>query len=337
MTAYFSEGFSVREPMWHGLGIILADYPTRQEAMVAAGHDFAVIEHEVFIDRAVDGVDKALWGLFQTKPYKVPGYKAVSNSKTGTVFAIPQSTYTVVENSVGWDIADLLSDTPNVKYETAGVLKDGAVCWVLLKVDEPYHIAGDDSPTYPYVTVNWTHDGSGAMRAAATDVRIVCWNTYSMAMSKAEAAGRQFTFRHTKNVASRIEDAKATMAGVRKASAEYQELSNELAQLHVTDDQVEHFVQAMFPAPASHLVISDSVLDNITEARGQLRGILAGPTIPDAHRNTGYGLVQAGVEYLDHIRAARSNETKFSRTLLRQEPLKAKLVPMVRELVKVRG
>lgn len=331
MTAYFESGFSVREPMWHGLGIILPDYPSREDAIIAAGHDFTVDEVPLFTRREASPENEFAKATF-TFP-KLPGWKAVANSKTGKVFAVHQDSYTVIENTVGWDISDLMAGTPNVKYETAGVLKGGAICWVLLKVDEPYTIAGDDSPVYPYVTVNWTHDGSGALRCAATDIRIVCWNTYSMAMGKAGAEGRDFTFRHTKNVASRIESAKAAIAGARKASAEFQELSNELAQVPVTDEQREEFVQRMFPKPTSEVLISDRVLDNINEARGQLRGIFDSPTIPDAHRNTAYGLVHAGVEYLDHYRAARSAESKFSRTLLRQEPLKAKLVPMVRELV----
>jgi phage/plasmid-like protein (TIGR03299 family) len=317
--------------MWHGLGIVLPDYPTREAAIIAAGHDFTVVEHELYLKRESTPETQFERATF-TFP-KVPGFKAVANSKTGTIFAVHQDSYQVIDNTVGWDLSDLMAGSENVKYETAGVLKDGAICWVLLKVDEPYQVVGDDSPIYPFITVNWTHDGSGALRCAATDVRIVCFNTYSMAMGKAEREGREFTFRHTKNVAARIDEAKAAIAGARKASAEFRELSNELATVPVTDEQRELFVKAMFPSPTSDVLISDRVLDNIEEARGQLRSIFSSPTIPDAHRNTAYGLVQAGIEYLDHYRAARSAETKFSRTLLRQEPLKAKLVPMVRELV----
>jgi len=63
-----------------------------------------------------------------------------------------------------------------------------------------------------------------------------------------------------------------------------------------------------------------------------VRAIFDGPTIPEAHRNTAYGLVQAGIEYLDHLRSYRNSDTYLGRTLLRDEPLKRKLVPMVREL-----
>ena len=47
MPALFDQGFFVREPAWHGLGVVLQDYPGREEAMRLAGHDWDVLESEV--------------------------------------------------------------------------------------------------------------------------------------------------------------------------------------------------------------------------------------------------------------------------------------------------
>jgi phage/plasmid-like protein (TIGR03299 family) len=328
MPAYFTEGFSVREPMWHGLGTILTDFPGWDEAYVLAGHDFTVEEQDVYVK-----TERPLYGRDSIVAFpKLPGYKAVSNSKTGAIFAVHNSTYEVIQNTVGWELAQAIVQGGSVRIETAGVLKDGAICWALLRIDEPYRIDGDDSLTYPYITVSWTHDGTGALRCFPTDIRVVCWNTHDAAVHKAEADQRAFTFRHTKNVSERVEDAKLVMAGVRASSAQFRELANELAGMPVTDRQREQFITTFLPQPVG--VISDRVLDNILDDRAKLRGLFDSPTIPEAHRNTAYGLVEAGVEYLDHIRGARNSGTKFGRALLRPEPLKAKLVPMVQELVK---
>ena len=101
--------------------------------------------------------------------------------------------------------------------------------------------------------------------------------------------------------------------------------------MSVSDEQRERFVTTFIPKPEAE-VISDQVLDNILRERAKVRAIFDGPTIPEAHRNTAYGLVQAGIEYLDHLRSYRNSDTYLGRTLLRDEPLKRKLVPMVREL-----
>jgi len=86
------------------------------------------------------------------------------------------------------------------------------------------------------------------------------------------------------------------------------------------------------PKPAAE-VISDRVLDNIMSARARVRGLFETPSIPEAHKNTAYGLVLAGGEYLDHLRGYNNSDTYLNRTLLREESLKARLIPMVRELV----
>jgi hypothetical protein len=130
----------------------------------------------------------------------------------------------------------------------------------------------------------------------------------------------------------RIAEAKAVISGARENTAAYLELMNELTGIEVTDRQRELFVQTFIPAPVGQ-VVSDTVLRNIEDARDLVRGVFSSPTTPEVHRNTAYGLVQAGIEYLDHLRGFRNADTYLGRTLLRNEPMKAKLVPMVRELV----
>jgi hypothetical protein len=79
------------------------------------------------------------------------------------------------------------------------------------------------------------------------------------------------------------------------------------------------------------VLISDRVVKNVEDARYALRQILASRTTEQV-AHTVYGLVQGAGEYLDHARAARSWETRLSRTLLRSEPLKARALKLAREV-----
>jgi len=202
------------------------------------------------------------------------------------------------------------------------------------RLDEPYTVAGDDSETFPYVVVTWTHDGTGALQARATNVRVVCWNTLSASEAESARTGRRYTFRHTSKVTERIEEAKRALAGVREESLAFQAIVAELAALPAPEAVREEFITTFVPDPAAD-VVSDRVRGNIDTARAKVRGLLEGPTVPDAHRETGYGLLLAGTEYLDHLRGYRSIDTYLGRTLLREEALKARLVPMIRELATV--
>lgn len=326
MPAYFDAGFSVREPTWHGLAEVVQDYPGRAEAMKLAGHDFTVVEHK--LHRGHEFASPA--GQLFTGP-EIKGWKALVNGTNGSVLNIVRDSYAVVQNDTLWDIVDAIVDQPNVRYETAGILKDGAVLWVLAWLDEPQTVTGDDSPIYPFVCVSTTHDGSGATKAAAVSIRVVCWNTFSAASEEAHASGREFTFRHTKNVLARIEDAKLALQGIRLDNLEFLALSEELVQRKATPEARELFLTEFIPTPPEAL-ISDRVAANIDEARAAVRSILDGPTIAEGIQDTAYGLFQGGIEYLDHYRRAQSPETKFGRSILRQERAKDKLVSLVRSV-----
>jgi phage/plasmid-like protein (TIGR03299 family) len=260
------------------------------------------------------------------------GWKALSRGDNGYVMHVAKDSYEVIQNVVGHEVFEALAQGAVLDDGTGGTIRNGSTCYLSARLDEPVLVNGDNSPIYPYIVVTWAHDGTGAMQARRTSVRPVCWNTISMGEVEARRGGRNFTFRHTKNVTARIEDAKAVISGARIETALFVELANELARIEVTDEQREQFVTTFVPRPEAD-VISDTVLDNILRARKQVRDIFESPTIPEAHRNSAYGLLQAGVEYLDHLRGFRNTDTYLGRTLLRDEPLKAKLVPMIRELV----
>ena len=360
MPAYFDQGFMVRKPAWHGLGVVLDEYPGRDEAMRLAGHDFKVIERDVALvgeGCVADGPEisqikgwKALvkqnarvecescrgTGKRLTHPAALDcpfcngtGEVISGDDDDGTVLHVAKDSYGVVQNDTGWDIVDAIVGE-GAKYETGITMKDGAVCSVLAWLPEPTKVPGDDSEILPWVNVAWSHDGSSAITARATSIRTVCWNTQSASEAEGKRLGTDFTFRHTKNVGDRIADAKLALQGVRDGHEAYMELANELAAIPVSDEQRELFVTQFIPTPPEAL-ISDRVRANIEQGRANVRALFDGESVPDAHRNTAYGLHLAGVEYLDHLRPARSPETKYGRSLLRNEPAKAKLTKLIRE------
>lgn len=329
MPAYFNQGFFVREPAWHKLGVVLDDYPGREEGMRLAGHDFEVIERKLAIEVPVQ--NEFLHAQVPVlKPLK--GYKGLVNSSTGGVLNVVKQSYEIIQNSTGWDVVDLMVGQ-GAKYETGITLKDGAVCIVTFLLDEPVQIAGDDSPVLPYGVARWTHDGSGSLRVRSTSIRVVCANTDDASAIEARRNGTEFSFRHTKNVLAKIEDAKMAIKGIRDDFADFVRLSEELAQVRITPAQRELFVTQMLPVPPEAFV-SERVLQNVESARTQVRNLFDGPTIPEAHKLTAYGLRLAGVEYLDHLRGYRNHDTYVGRQLLRTEPAKLKLTKLIREVVK---
>jgi phage/plasmid-like protein (TIGR03299 family) len=316
--------FSVRHMPWHQEGIILGDYPgTWAEARVLAGLDWDPVTTGVY---AFTGIN-----LDATTHYEpISGWKCIIRSDTGAVLSINRETYTVINHGEMGEIVEAVLAQPNVKWETAGVLDGGRAAWCLALLDEPVELPGDASPTLPYLAITNRHDGTAACALRATAVRIVCANTFRAAELEGERTGATFSFIHKSSWRSRIEEARQAVTGARTEMRRYTELAAELLAIPVTRTQRELFVTEFIPMPPAGLV-TDRVARNVEEARQALRLIFESKTTEQV-AGTAYGLMQAAGEYLDHVRTARSWETRLNRTLIRPEPLKHRALSLIREV-----
>jgi phage/plasmid-like protein (TIGR03299 family) len=317
--------FSVRQMPWHREGTILQDYPGDWDtARKLAGLDWDPIATEVYAltDLNADG---------SPRYEPIGGWKCIARSDNGAVLSINKDSYTVIGHSEMGEIVEAVLAQPNVKWETAGVLDGGRSVWCLALLDEPVTLPGDDSPTLPYLAITNRHDGTAACALRATAVRIVCANTFRAAELEGERTGATFSFIHKSSWRNRIEEARQAVTGARNEIRRYQELANELLAIPVTRRQRELFVTEFIPMPP-HGLITDRVARNVEEARQALRLIFESKTTEPV-AETAYGLMQAAGEYLDHVRTARSWETRLNRALIRAEPLKHRALSLIREVV----
>jgi phage/plasmid-like protein (TIGR03299 family) len=321
--------FTVRKPAWHNLVEPLPDYPTREEAQAIA-HPWEPITEPVYRKVPQVGEDGELVEAYE----EVEGFEAAVRSDDGTTLGVKPTTLPTIKNSEMYDIAEAIEgiDKGSVRYETGGSLYGGRKVWLLLALAEPITVNGDpNGAVLPYFAMQDSKDGrGGAFRGQATLTRIVCDNTAQMADFDAQARGTEFTFRHTKNVQERIEEAKTVLAGWRESIETFQRFSAHMMDLRVTPDQRELFIEQFVPMPPPH-TISNRVVNNVDEARNQLRQLLAGPTCEDIN-GTAYGLVAASVEYLNHYRKARSAESRFKRSYLDRSRITTDAVALAQEV-----
>jgi len=307
MAHQFVEGFfSNNEPAWHGLGQVLpAGYwPGKAEAMKLAGHDWKVVERDIFSESNGIRID-------------MNGFKALFNDK-GDALSVVKRSYEVIQNDVPYDLVEAVGKE-GVRWH-CGITLQGGRCVVVGYLNEPFTVVGDNSPTYPFLTALWSHDGTSALKLIRTAIRVVCANTKAMAEHEATKTGLEISIRHTKNWRDSIEDARDAVMNLRKAWSDYKELTEELAKMTIVKAQVDDFLKAFLPMPSlTDTEYSERVQNNVEAARGATLAILNGTTIPEAHRRTGYGLWQAGLEYLQHSRVSRKAHSKLNRSLLSED------------------
>lgn len=348
------QSFTVREPAWWDTSreYVLQEYPGREQAMELAGHNWDVIELPSYT--AIPGVESPV--AMSREEIEAKGFvsfgngwlrkdeRYVSHVRSDNLVELfkATSTFERIHNSVAYDVAEILFEE-GYCYETAGSMDEGRQNYLTLLLNEPITIPGDDSPALPFGALSWAHDGSASLKVRTGTIRQVCQNTVAASEAEGDRLGTQFVFRHTKNVMERIEEAKKVVRGAREDVEVYVEAMQALAEIQVTPDQRELFVSRIIGdaqkdggVPLSlRPDTSSRVKTNIEAERMKVLPLFMGPTIPEAHRLTGYGLFQAGVEYFDHLRAYRSKDSYVKRTLLTNNPAKAQLAQTVREVAQV--
>jgi phage/plasmid-like protein (TIGR03299 family) len=159
-------------------------------------------------------------------------WRANIREDTGDVLGIVGDDYKIVQNheAFAW-LNELLYG--ELQIETAGSLHSGKRVWVLAKVPEMMEVGGD--PTALYVYCANSHDGSMAVTASSTRIRIVCANTLGWALRQADGAGAQRTykFRHAGDMQAKLGEARQAMQIVLKWDEAFKSLGDELARQEI--------------------------------------------------------------------------------------------------------
>ena len=181
---------SAKERPWHGIGTVVEEAPTSEDAIRIARLDWTVDQFPVFANgNAVDG------------------YFANVRSDTNEALGVVRNRYKIVQNTEAFDFVDGIIQNKHLecRYETAGSLFNGRRIFLLVKLPNK-DLLGDQVENYLFFTNS--HDGSSALTAGITNVRVVCNNTLQMALNGAE---RIWRCRHTTNIEGKKQQAKEAL------------------------------------------------------------------------------------------------------------------------------
>ena len=217
--------YTGREVPWHGLGTMVMEAPTSQEALVAAGLDWNVIQKSMVTH---DGIS-------------ISGFKANVRESDEKVLGVVTDRYKVVQNEEAFAFTDELLGE-GVTYETAGSLQGGRRTWLLAKLPQRYIISGDEIT--PYLVFMNSHDGTGAIKAAMTPVRVVCQNTLNLAL---DTARRTWSTNHTGDIGGKLEEARHTLLYADLYMGELGKTIDRLNQVKLSDQRVYEYIDALFP------------------------------------------------------------------------------------------
>ena len=294
MSANVETMFYTREKPWHGLGTQVMEAPTSAAALSLAGLDWRVIQKP----------------LLTYDEIPVPGFKANLRDSDNQVLGVVTDRYRVVQNEDAFAFTDSLLGE-GVTYETAGSLQNGRRTWILAKLPQRYIISGDEIT--PYLVFMNSHDGSGAIKAAMTPIRVVCMNTLNLALSTAK---RTWSADHVGDIQGKLEDARDTLLYAGRYMEELGKAIDGLNKIRLSDRKVYEYIDALFP-----------LVDNATQT--QKKNLLRlkedvkvryfeAPDLKGVGKN-GYRFVNAVSDFATHSEPLRKRanykESLFARTV----------------------
>ena len=294
MAANVETMFYTRTAPWHGLGTRVLEAPTSSAALSLAGLDWRVIQKPVLTED----------GLF------ISGFKANVRDRDNQVLGVVSDRYKVVQNEDACAFTDELLGE-GVTYETAGSLQNGRRTWILAKLPQRYIISGDEID--PYLVFMNSHDGTGAIKAAMTPIRVVCQNTLNLALSTAR---RSWSTIHTGDIHGKLQDARNTLLYADRYMAALGKTIEELSRQKLSDRQVLEYIDALFPLPED---ASEARKKNLGKLKEDLKlRYFDAPDLQHVGKNA-YRFVNAVSDFATHARPLRERssyrESLFGRTV----------------------
>lgn len=331
-----------RQRAWHRLGPVFqaADALSAQEALVRVKGDIRLAKKPLRVDMTVyeDVTDadgqvtrqpkKDASGNRNFRTIDAPDLYAIVRDKTDDdpeyrVFGTVGKDYTLLQSSEIAEMIDRMSDKWHI--ETLGLLGKGEQIFFSMAMGG-FEIEGDRIENYAIVSD--TRTGSGGVTFMYSPVRVVCANTYAMAM---EAANWKVSLSHGKAVRAEMNELFQIYSRMEEITKEGELAIRGLTEIGLLDAQVDEVVKAIYPEPAmpSKVRLALSV-DGAVETPNLLKGKDAWEAAVDQVKvyrakvvdlyecfndeypnfaRSGYSLFNAVTEHSDHYRRERNART----------------------------
>ena len=293
---------SFREPAWHGLGTVFDTEKNTAEMLSAANlNNWNVRLEDMPIPSHLTS-DKQYQYVVRTNP--------TTNTQTD-VLGVVGERYHVLQNEDLFSFGDNILDGGG-RWETAGSLKGGRQVFGSLALEretvlDPNGVA---DVVKTYLLINTSHDGSIAIQASITPVRVVCANTLNVALNrtkKKDGVKQSFKIRHTQTAEGKITIARQTLGMANSYMDEFDKMAHAMIAKEISAQDFNNIILAAYPKPdldtKGAVKKWENKVDVINDIyTGEYNGMISG---------NAWGAFNALTERLDWYRSARggSNES----------------------------
>ncbi len=276
--------FSRRDVPWAQAGVLTTDAKTAAEAAELGGLNFEVeLRESGFVRR-----DGEFWpnGRFD-----------VVRTDTQRSLATVGSHYRVLNFGEAFDFMDEIDP----RYVAAGVRRGGREGYMVVQAPEHLRIDlldGED-PTDLYLVLRTSHDGSKQVEAAVLALRNKCTNMTTL-RGFSRGAKQRWGIAHTSTMPQKLAEAKMSLRNMDTYVDDLETTARRLADIDLELAEARKVIEwALAPKRPKTAANVSAILD--LYERSPLNG----------YGGTGWGLVNATTEWLDHHRDSKSDDARF--------------------------
>jgi phage/plasmid-like protein (TIGR03299 family) len=292
---------SFREPAWHNLGTVFDTEKNTNEMLVAANlNNWNVRLEDLEIPASLVS-DKQYQYVVRTNP----------TDKTQTdVLGIVGERYVPLQNEDLFSFGDNILDGGG-RWETAGSIRGGRVVFGSLALEretvlDPNGVA---DVVKTYLLINTSHDGSIAIQASITPVRVVCANTLNVALNrtrKKDGVKQSFKIRHTQTAEGKITVARQALGMANSYMDEFDKMAHAMIAKEISAKDFNDIILAAYPKPdldtKGAVKKWENKVDMINDIyTGEYNGMISG---------NAWGAFNALTERLDWYRSARGGNSE---------------------------
>lgn len=279
MSHEIESALFVGQPAWHGLGVVVQEAPSIDDAIVMAGLDWRVRLEDLSL-----------------KDGRVVPNRASVRESDGRILGVVGPSFVPLQNSEAFGWFQPMIDSGVVKLEAAGSLRQGERVWVLGRIAGQSADIVKNDEIRQHILLAHGHDGSLAIRVGFTSVRVVCANTLSAAMDDKDSM--LVKIHHRANALSALEKVREVMDLARREFAATAEQLRELAAKGCDELSLRRYVREVFqPGAAEDEAAAKITVKKIVELAENGRGT----DIPGV-RGTYWAGFNAITEFTTHVR-----------------------------------
>jgi phage/plasmid-like protein (TIGR03299 family) len=237
----------VGEVPWHGLGTAVASNLTPREMLESARLDWTVRKEPAYIRLPFDS---------EMKETRIKADALVRDSDN-SVLDIVTPEWNPLQNEEAFEFFTDFVSKGEMEMHTAGSLKSGRVVWGLARIKESFTVGKVDDEVESHLLFTNPHQFGKAIDIRFTPIRVVCWNTLSMALGKGMTVDQKIVKANHRRPFD-AERVKSALGIAHTQLLEYRDAANFLATKRYTPDDANAFLSKIFPKSTKKEIVEPS-------------------------------------------------------------------------------